>query len=75
MRRKDSRKRFFLDIKVKFGKGKLGLVRKKIEKIDDLRKLRGLHTKILKAKDWNEVKKIVDDIYRTISDNVKSKSS
>ncbi len=41
-----------LDVRVKFGRSKVQLVRPKIEKIKDKRKLKALHIKILRAKNW-----------------------
>ncbi len=43
-----------LDIKVKFGKDKAQLIKPKIEKIQDIRKLKNLKIKVTKAKNWDE---------------------
>ena len=49
-----------LDIKVKFGRDKVQLIRPKIQKIDDIRKLKSLHTKIIKAENWSEVQRLIN---------------
>ena len=59
------REAILVDVKVKFGKEKVEVVRKKIEKIDNVRKLKSLHAKILKARSWNEVLKAINKAKNT----------
>ncbi len=48
-----------LYIKAKFGKDKVQVIKPKITKIDNIRELKALHSKIIKAENWNEVRKLL----------------
>ena len=49
-----------IDIKVKFGKEKAEFSKPKIQRIDDVRKLRSLKVKVAKAKSWEEFRKYLN---------------
>lgn len=61
------RKAILLDVKFKFGKDKVNLVKQKIENIDDIKKLESIKIKVIRAKNWDEFLKILDRSVRKIS--------
>ena len=53
-------KAILIAVEVKFGKDKAELIKKKVEKIENIRKLESLHKKVIKAEKWSEVQKIFE---------------
>ena len=64
-----------LDIKVKFGKDKAQLIKHKIQKISDIRKLKSLKIKVTKAGSWEEFLKSLNlALNKSSSSNSKIKN-
>ena len=59
-----------LYIKVKFGRDKARIAKDKIQKIHDIRKLRALHTRIIKSENWSEVRRLITQNEKNRSDKV-----
>ena len=57
--RKGLRRAILLDVRIKFGKDKVEVVRPKIEKIDGIRKLDSIKINVIRARDWDEFLKIL----------------
>jgi len=64
-----------LDVQIKFGKSKVGLVRKKIEDIDSIEKLRVLKSEVLRANSLEEFLKSIQKLtWNSHSKSAKSNS-
>ncbi len=54
VRIEELRKAILLAVQLKFEKGKVGLVSKKLKRIDNIRELRRIYTNAIKSKSWQE---------------------
>ncbi len=74
--RKGLQEAILLDIEVKFGKDKAQIIKPKIQKIQDIKKLKSLKIKVTKAGSWEEfLKSLNSNLYKSSSSNSKMKDN